>query len=80
MVDQITNGNEPLESITGENLPLTGNNYIGDHLVTAAVVLHAPAGDDDGHFVIFDVADAQSQYTEFLATAVTDPVPTIPNP
>ena len=80
MVDQITNGNEPLDSITGENLPLTGNNYIGDHLVTAAVVLHAPAGDDDGHFVIFDVADAQSQYTEFLATAVTDPVPTIPSP
>ena len=79
-IDQITNGHDPLESITGENLPLSGNYFIGDGLVTGAVVLHAPEGDADGHFVIFDVDDAKTQYTEFLATAVTESVPTIPSP
>ncbi len=79
-IDQITNGNDPLESIAGANLPLSSNEYVGDHLVTAAVVVYAPEGDADGHFVIFDLEDARSQYTEFLATAVTDSTPTIPNP
>ena len=79
-VDQITNGNEALEGIGGENLPLSGNFFVDSRLVTAAVVLYAPEGDADGHFVIFDLEDAKTQYTEFLATAVTDELPTIPEP
>jgi len=79
-VDQITNGNEPLESIDGANLPLSGNVYNGDRLVTAAVVLYSPEGDADGHYVIFDLEDAKTQYSEFFATAVVDELPTIPSP
>ncbi len=79
-MDRVPTGTEALEGVGGESLPLSATFCVGERLAAAAVVLYAPEGDADGHFVIFDLEDAKTQYTEFLATAVTDDLPTIPNP
>jgi len=76
-VEQVTNGNPSVDGISVEELPVEGNAYIdGDH-VTGVVALYQPNAGNDGHTVIFDLALAQEQYTQFLGTAVRDGIPTV---
>jgi hypothetical protein len=79
-VEQVTNGNPSLESIGIANPPVTGNEHAAGETVTAVVALYQPATGEDGHYVIFDLADAQTQVGQFLATAVVDGVPTVVAP
>ncbi|MDD5309647.1 MAG: hypothetical protein PHU25_20200 [Deltaproteobacteria bacterium] len=48
--------------------------------VTSVVVQYEPASGKDGHFVIFDNADAKKQVTEFVRTMVQTGVPTLVSP
>jgi pimeloyl-ACP methyl ester carboxylesterase len=69
-------GVEPIPS-----LPHTQTwGFGGGVYVTAAVVEYQPAGDKDGHFVIFDNADARKQVTEYVRTMVQTGVPTLVSP
>lgn len=79
-VEQVTNGNPAVDGLSQEELPVDGNASIdGDH-VTGIVALYQPNAGSDGHTVIFDLAAAQTQYTQFLATAVRDGIPTVVQP
>jgi len=79
-VDQVTNGNPALENISIENPPLTSNFYIDGQSYTGAVALYAPNGDNDGHYVIYDLDSAQRQYSHFLGTDLYDIAPTVVAP
>jgi hypothetical protein len=49
--------------------PASGNVDVGDGAYTLGVRQYEPASGDDGHFVIFDVADANSDMVHFFETA-----------
>ena len=72
-LNQITNGNAPLDYIDEVEAPVTNNRYQRT-LVTS---LFQPAGSNDGHFVLFDDALAERQYSHFLAGAVAEGDPTV---
>jgi pimeloyl-ACP methyl ester carboxylesterase len=62
------------------NPPVKGNLNVNGKPVTAVFTQYKP-GDYDGHFVIFQHADAIKHFSKFLATFAIDPefVPTIEN-
>lgn len=69
---------EPIEGLTllGRSelaAPVTGN-LNG----TTAVVIQYEATDSDGHFVVFDVAQARRQSTQFLSTLASTGTATVP--
>ncbi len=48
-------------------VPVQGNLMVDGKTVTAVVRQYAPSGTDDGHFVAFDVVNAQSDVDRFIA-------------
>jgi hypothetical protein len=54
------------------NGPVSGNR----NGATLALRQYAPSGNNDGHFVAFDVADAQTDVLQFLGMAANGQVPT----
>jgi len=79
-VDQVLNGNTSLENISIVDPPVTGNQHAAGESATGVVALYQPGAGEDGHYVIFDLQDAQTQVGQFLATAVTEEVPTVVEP
>lgn len=73
----------PYESaISGTNEkdpPFSKTWVVGDTWVTGAVTDHAPDGDYDGHFVMFQNKDAIRQAVQFIGTAIMSPdgIPTV---
>ncbi len=64
-----------------EELPHTQTHYFGQGVgVTTVVVQYEPSGDSDGHFVMFEHADAAKQSKEFIRTMITDGIPTLAAP
>ncbi|MFO8071981.1 MAG: hypothetical protein R6V85_08905 [Polyangia bacterium] len=64
-----------------ESLPHDTTYYYGNGVgVTAVTVQYEPDGDYDGHFVIFENADAVLQHTQFVGTMVTGGIPTLVAP
>lgn len=56
--------------------PATGNvQGYGEHEITAGLAQYG----DQGHFAIFDDYDAAATYRDFLRSATTDELPTIPS-
>ncbi|MCP4250231.1 MAG: hypothetical protein GY778_24570, partial [bacterium] len=56
--------------------PVTGN----QNGVTSVLVQYAEFPDEDGHFVLFDVAEAQRQSSRFLGSLATDEAATLVAP
>jgi len=75
-LEQVTNGNTPIEGVGVETTPVNGNRTG----TTAITVLYDPEPGAEAHFVLFDDADALRQATHFLGTAWRDGVPTVVAP
>lgn len=57
--------------------PISGNRVVDGTTVTAAVRQYAPASGDDGHFVVYDVANARTDAERFLAGVLGGTVPQV---
>jgi hypothetical protein len=55
--------------------PIAGNE--GGGMITAAVRQYDPASGDDGHFVVFDVAQANDDMVRFFSMAASGDIPQI---
>lgn len=71
----------PFRGRTQLTFPVTSNVATDDggH-VTAAVVQHLEDGIEDGHEIMWQLPDAQTQYRCFLRSFLRDPAPTIVDP
>lgn len=71
----------PVRGRQMQSFPVTANLPSGDggH-VTGAVVQHLEDGIEDGHEVMWQLPDAQTQYRCFLRTFLRDPAPSIVDP
>ncbi len=58
-------------------VPLSGNVTVGGQPYTLAVREYAPASSDDGHFVVFNVKNANDDAVRFLAMAAEGLVPQV---
>ena len=72
--DANSDGSSPFQSVSR---PVTDNITVGGVGVTGVMVQYATPAGDDGHFVAFDVAQAQSDWTSFLQGSLTG-APTLP--
>lgn len=72
-VPHVRESGPPLENIETTSLPVSANR---PGSTTGVAILYAAAS-RDAHFVLFDRADALHHLETFLATAVTDGVPTV---
>jgi hypothetical protein len=55
---------------------VTGNRVLEGQQITVGLRKYAPPSGKDGHFVVFDVPDANTDMTQFLAAAAAGEVPT----
>ena len=67
-----------LRGLAPLNPPVSNNLTIGGVPVTAVIGQYKAPPGDDGHFVIFDVPQATSAYTNFLASKVATGTATVP--
>lgn len=58
-------------------LPASGNRDIGAKTVSVLLRQYAPASGDDGHFVAFDIAEANQDALRFLAGALSGVTPQV---
>jgi hypothetical protein len=72
-LQQLTNGNPAISSVTQATAPVSDNRY--DR--TLVVSIHNPTGGSDGHFVLFDDDLAKRRASQFLATAFLDDFPVV---
>ncbi|MBW2523229.1 MAG: hypothetical protein JRI23_03600 [Deltaproteobacteria bacterium] len=57
--------------------PISGNRVVASTTVTAVVRQYAPASGDDGHFVVYDVANARADAERFLAGVLGGAMPQV---
>jgi hypothetical protein len=57
--------------------PISGNRDLSGTIVTAVVRQYAPASGDDGHFVVYDVANARADSERFLAGVLGGNMPIV---
>jgi hypothetical protein len=57
--------------------PISGNRVVNATTVTAVVREYAPASGDDGHFVVYDVANARADAERFLAGVLGGTMPRV---
>jgi hypothetical protein len=62
---------------TPKPVPLSGNVTVGGNPYTLAVREYAPPSGNDGHFVVFDVQNANDDATRFLGMAAEGNVPQV---
>jgi len=62
---------------TPKPVPLSGNVMVGGSPYTLAVREYAPPSGDDGHFVVFDVQNANDDATRFLGMAAEGNLPQV---
>lgn len=67
-----------LEKVTVPSEGLSGNLAAGQ--ASGILTQWSPSGDNDGHFVVFDVPEAQAQAAEFLKNLADDPKGRVPAP
>lgn len=71
----------PLRGRAQQTFPITANLPVaGGGMVTGAVVQHLEDGIEDGHEVMWQLPEAQTQYRCFLRSFLRDPAPTIVDP
>lgn len=71
----------PLRERVQQSFPVTANLPVeGGSSVTGAVVQHLEDGIEDGHEIMWQLPDAQTQYRCFLRTFLRDPAPSIVDP
>jgi len=71
----------PLRGRGAHAFPVTANVTSDEGaMVTGAVVQHVQDGIEDGHEVMWQLPDAQTQYRCFLRTLLRDPAPSIVDP
>lgn len=58
-------------------LPVSGNRTINSKTVSVVLRQYAPSSGDDGHFVAFDIAEANGDALRFLAGALSGVVPQV---
>ena len=58
-------------------LPASGNRVVNAKTVSVLLRQYAPSGSDDGHFVAFDIAEANDDALRFLAGSLSGVVPQV---
>ncbi len=77
-IQQVTNGHAPLEDVSTVAGDVSGNIWAAGEAITGVAPLYDGTEGSDAHFAIYDNEDARYQVSQFLATAVTNGIPTLP--
>jgi hypothetical protein len=76
-VDPVLGDEEPDFDITLTHAPAPVSGNLGTMMFTHGMRQYDPASGDDGHFVVFDVPQANEDFVRFLSMAASGQVPAI---
>ncbi len=75
--DSSANPPDTITGLTPQATPLSGNVTVAMNPITLGVRQYGPPDGSDGHFVVFDVGNANTDVTRFLGMAALGEVPQI---